>query len=202
MIKVYGQAPSRAVRVLWMLEEMDLPHEVHAVDFPTRLENAAFMALNPAGTLPAFVDGDVVIADSTAAVAYLAARYGPTPLAPDAADPAFPLYQQFLHFGESSLGGLFGGAIAARYFAPEDERDNWGGRFAFDLATRRTALVTHQLEKTPYVAGDRFTAADISIAYALTLWDLLDAGDRLSPTLQAYLARMKARPAYQRACAA
>jgi glutathione S-transferase len=202
MITIWGQAPSLAVRVIWMLEEMGLPYAVRPVDFFNRLGDAAFMAVNPAGSLPAVVEGDVVICDSTAAVVYLAERHGPTALVPTSTSPLYATYLQFLHFAESSLGGLIGGAIASRYFAPEEHRDNWAGGFCLDTCTRRTALITRQLALTPYVAGDAFTAADISIGYALSLWDVLGATDRLDPLILDYLDRIRARPAYQRAVSA
>ncbi len=96
MLTVFHAPRTRSVRVLWMLEEMGLSYEVRLVDFPRHRADAEFMRLNPAGTIPVLTDGDVVISDSAAILEYLARRHGPTVLAPEASDPTYPAYLQFL----------------------------------------------------------------------------------------------------------
>src|SRR5690242_4831805 len=99
MITVYGEG--RGFRVVWLLEEMGLPYRLRDVDLLKDLkDDPEFLAINPAGFIPALVDGDVVMVESIAIMEYLLARYGPSPLTPAAGDAAFPLYQQFLHLGE------------------------------------------------------------------------------------------------------
>ena len=102
MITVFGEG--RGFRVVWLLEEMGLPYRLRRVDLLAGVENdPEFLAINPAGFIPALQDGDVVMVESIAIMEYLLARYGPTPLAPAAQDPSFPNYQQFLHLGEAGL---------------------------------------------------------------------------------------------------
>src|SRR3954447_23109303 len=102
MITVYGEG--RGFRVAWLLEEMGLPYRLRDVDLLAGVENdPEFLAINPAGFIPAIQDGDVTMVESIAIMEYLLARYGPAPLAPDAHDPTFPAYQQFLHLGEAGL---------------------------------------------------------------------------------------------------
>src|SRR5579875_3334630 len=88
MITVYGAPPTRALRVMWMLEELGLDYEVRSIDFPNRLQDAEFMQASPAGSLPAIRDGDIRMMESCAILEYLGAKYGPTPLAPSIGDPA------------------------------------------------------------------------------------------------------------------
>ena len=107
--------------------------------------------------------------ESIAIMEYLLARYGPSPLAPGAGDAAFPAYQQFLHLGEAGLAASVYFVSGARNIAPENERDNWSARQAMDVFETRLSLVTRQLERAPYLAGDAFTAADISVGYALEM---------------------------------
>ena len=128
-----------------------------------------FLAINPAGFIPAIQDGDVTMVESIAIMEYLMARYGPTPLAPDPHDPAFPAYQQFLHLGEAGLAASIYFVVGARNFAPEAERQNWSARQALEVFESRLGLVTRQLARSPYLAGETFTAADISVTYALEL---------------------------------
>jgi glutathione S-transferase/3-isopropylmalate dehydratase len=129
---------------------------------------------------------------------YLMGRYGPTPLAPAPHDPAFPAYQQFLHLGEAGLATLIMTPLVSRFLAPESERDNWGARWALGAVERRLKLVRAQLARWPYMAGERFTAADISVTYALKL-GTNQACITLGDAEQAYIARTTGRDAYKRA---
>jgi len=96
MITVFGEG--RGFRVVWLLEEMGLAYRLRDVDLLAGVENdPKFLAINPAGFIPAIQDGDITMVESIAIMEYLMARHGPTPLAPDPHDPAFPAYQQFLH---------------------------------------------------------------------------------------------------------
>lgn len=162
-------------------------------------KDPAWLAVNPGDFLPAIQDGEVTMVESVAILEYLMGRYGPTPLQPTPEDPAFALYQQFLHLGEAGLATLIMVPLVSRFLAPEAERDNWGARWARDCIARRRLLVRRQLERAPYMAGDRFTAADISITYALNLAANPHAGLAVDEAEQAYVARTTARDAYRRA---
>ncbi|NNM72377.1 glutathione S-transferase family protein [Enterovirga aerilata] len=194
MITVYGAPPTRALRVVWMLEEMELPYELRAVDFARRLEDSEFMAASPTGAFPALRDGDTRLMESCAILEYLGAKFGPTPLAPGINAPNYPAYISFLHFGETSLAAPLNVTVGSRFFGPEAERENFGAR----LAVAKSAALLGPLSRGPYLAGD-FTAADISCGWALGLGHWLGFHDRLAPPLQAYVARLAERPAYQRA---
>ncbi len=201
-ITIFGRPPTRALRVIWMLEEMGLSYETRPVDFRTAARDAEFMAANPAGLIPAMVDGEVAMAESVAMIEYLASRYGPTPLAPGPDAANYPLYLQFLHFGEASLCGPLNVVVATRFGAPEEHKQNWGAQAAADMCIRRSALAVSQLARTPYLAGQDFTAADISVGYGLHVMGVLGLGDRLDASLKDYLGRVSERPAFQRALAA
>ncbi|MGH6965049.1 MAG: glutathione S-transferase family protein [Phenylobacterium sp.] len=197
MITVFGEG--RGFRVVWLLEEMGLPYRLRPVDLLAGVEDdAEFLAINPAGFIPAIQDGDVVMVESIAIMEYLMARYGPTPLAPGPQDPAFPAYQQFLHLGEAGLAASVYFVNGARNIAPEAERDNWSARQALYVYKTRLTLVTRRLAHTPYLAGDAFTAADISVTYALQLAQRTGSAE-LGEAEQAYVARTTGREAYKRA---
>ena len=101
-ITVYGEG--RGFRIIWLMEEMGLPHRLRRVDLLAGVENdPEFLAINPGGFIPAIRDGDVTMVESIAILEYLLARYGPSPLAPAPEDACFPVYQQFLHLGEAGL---------------------------------------------------------------------------------------------------
>jgi glutathione S-transferase len=199
MITVFGAPPTRALRVLWMLEEMNLAYEVRRVEFAKRFEDAEFMAVNPAGSVPAIRDGDATLNESCAIIEYLGAKYGPTPLTPAASEPHYPAYISMLHFGEASLGAPLNILVASRFFAPEEHKKNWGAEFSIELFVRRSAVLRERLKKGPYIAGDAFTAADISCVYAIGLSKYFAFEDRVDMALRDYAARVSERPAYVRA---
>mgnify|MGYP003547415855 CR=1 FL=1 len=196
MITVFGEG--RGFRVVWLLEEMGLAYQLRPVDLLAGVEeDAEFLAINPAGFIPAIQDGDVKMVESIAIMEYLMARYGPTPLAPPPHDPAFPAYQQFLHLGEAGMAASIYFVFGARNLAPEAERNNWSGRQAQAVFDSRLTLVTRQLAQSPYLAGDIFTAADISVAYALKQGE--KNGVALGKAELAYMDRVCAREGFRRA---
>jgi glutathione S-transferase len=201
MITVFGAPPTRAMRVVWMLEEMGLDYEVRPVDFPNRFKDREFLDISPAGFMPGLRDGDVGMFESVAILDYLGRKYGPTPLCLTQEDPRWPKYLQYLHFGEASLTAPMNVAMASRMLAPEDEKDNFGARISVDICVQRSRALVKQLERTPYMVGEDFTAADISVSYFLGFADLFKFTDKLDPLILDYHERLKARPAYQRAAA-
>jgi glutathione S-transferase len=199
MITIFGEG--RGFRVVWLLEEMGLAYKLRPVDLLAGVQHdTEFLAINPAGFIPAMQDGDATMVESIAIMEYLMARHGPTPLAPDPRDPAFPAYQQFLHLGEAGLAASMYFVVVSRNLAPEAERRNWGARKALEVFESRLGLVSRQLARSSYLAGDRFTAADISVSYALEFARRNDFV--LGDAEQAYVARTTGREAYRRAMAA
>jgi len=198
MITIWGGQTSRSLRVAWLLEEMGLPYDVRHVDMLAAEKDPAWLAVNPGDFLPAMEDGDIIMVESVAIMEYLMGRYGPTPLQPSPDDPVFATYQQFLHMGEAGLATLMMVPLVSGFIAPEADRDNWSARWARGCVERRLLLVRRQLAAAPYMAGDRFTAADISVTYALNL-GANHAGFALTDADQAYRARTTGRDAYKRA---
>jgi glutathione S-transferase len=197
MITVYGEG--RGFRVVWLLEEMGLAYRLRPVDLLAGVDkDPEFLAINPGGFIPAIRDGDIMMVESIAIMEYLMARYGPTPLAPDPHDPSFSNYLQFLHLGEAGLALPINYVASARNFAPEADRQNWSARDALETFETRLRLVTRQLASSPYLAGESFTAADISVTYALLLAQRA-AGVELGTSERAYMRRTSEREAYQRA---
>jgi glutathione S-transferase len=198
MITVWGGQTSRSIRVVWVLEEMGLPYGVRQVDMLSGVPDTEWLSVNPGNFLPAIQDGDVTMVESIAIMEYLMGRYGPTPLAPSPQDPAFPAYQQFLHMGEAGLATLMMPVVVSRFMAPEAERENWGANWSLNAFQKRLKMVSQRLAYSPYLAGDAFTAADISVTFALNL-ARRNCGVTLGDAEEAYLARTTGRDAYKRA---
>lgn len=197
MLTVYGEG--RGFRVVWLLEELGLAYRLHPVDLLALENHRDFLAINPAGFIPALQDGETIMVESIAILQYLLARYGgSTSLAVPPDDPAFAPYLQFLHLGEAGLAGPMNAVLVGRQFAPEAERNARVTRWAYETFESRLGLVIRRLADCPYLAGDRFTAADISVSYALLLG--LRTDNYVPGAVERdYLARTTARAAYVRA---
>lgn len=196
MITVWGGQTSRSLRVVWLMEEMGLPYQVRQVDMLASPLDPAFLAVNPGAFIPVLQDGDVTMVESVAMMEYLMGRYGPTPLQPAPGDPAFADYLQFLHLGEAGLATQIMPPLVTGFIGPEAERNNWTVNWSLGAVERRMRLVRRQLAHAAYMAGEAFTAADISVTYALNL--ALNAKIELGEAEQAYVARTTARDAYKR----
>lgn len=201
MITVHHAPQSRSLRVLWALEEMGLAYETQPADVfkPGR----DFLRANPSATVPTLVDGDgSVVIESGAILQYLAARHGPTPLEVRPEEPGFADYLQFLWLGEAGLAAPLSALIGGKFLLPEDQRRNATTGIIVQGFEKRLRLVDRQLKDgRDFLAAGRFTFADVSVGWTLGLCDFLELGERLSPVGRAYLERMRARPAFQRAAA-
>jgi len=202
MITVYGAPPARSFRVVWALEELGVEYRQRGVDLRQRMSDQEFLKVNPAGFLPAIDDDGVVMVESIAILEYLIARYNGARLAPATNDPEFPMYQQFLHLGESGLAAYLNIVVASRFFAPAPERENFGAKIAERMFFNRLQLVSKRLASSPMMAGRNFSAADISVTYALDIADRLGLAGQFGPELKTYREAMSARPGYQAARAA
>ncbi len=187
MIRLYHCADARSFRPLWALEELGLDYELTVMPFPPRYRAKEYMAVNPLGTIPALVDGETFMTESAAIVQYLATRHGPSPLA----------VLNWLHFGEATL--TFPQTLVLRYrrFEPgkaEVVADDYAKWF---LA--RLRAVDRALQASEWLCAGRFTAADISVGYALLLAAQLGLDAEFTPAVAAYWARLQARPGFQAA---
>ncbi len=200
MIELWHCPDARSFRPLWALEELGLPYELHLLPFPPRVRQPEYLEVNPLGTIPAMRDGETFMTESAAIVQYLVTRYGPSDLAVPADDPAYGAWLNWLHFGEATL--TFPQTLVLRYrqFEPgkaEVVADDYAKWFL-----SRLRHVDRALETSDWLCAGRFTAADISVGYALLLAHSLKLDDRISPATKAYWQRLKSRPAFLAAKAA
>ncbi len=202
MITLYHCAAARSFRPLWTLEELGLPYELKMLPFPPRVLAKEYLALNPLGTIPLMLDGDTRMTESAGICQYLVTRYGPTPLAIAPDEPGYGAFINFLHFGEATL--TFPQTLVLRYtqLEPEERRNP---QVAADYAKwffgrlRAIEAITAQQET---LCGGRFTAADVSVGYALLLASRLGLAKDFGPAVTAYWQRLQQRDGYKRAVAA
>jgi len=199
---LYHCVSARSFRPLWMLEEIGLPYRLEMLPFPPRFERRDYLELNPLGTVPLLVDGAVRMTESSAICEYLAARHGTAELRVEADEPGFADYLNFLHFGEATL--TFPQTLLLRYgqFEPPERRQPQvvADYRRWFLARLRT--LEPRLASNAFIACGRFTAADVSVGYALLLAEHLRLVPEFTPQVAAYWQRLRDRPAFQRALTA
>lgn len=201
MLTIYHTPPSRSVRIVWLCEEMGLPYRAVTVPFGGE-PPAEFGAASPLGQLPAIQDGDVRMIESIAIMQYLMARHGPTKLAVAPDEKDFPTYLQFLEFGEAGLCSIGNALVATKFRAPPEQQKNWTSDYIVEAQRKRLGVVEkHLSEGREFIAADRFTAADISVGFAIGVYKYFGVVRRGGPDLEAYYERITARPAYQKATA-
>ncbi|AMO25007.1 glutathione S-transferase family protein [Ramlibacter solisilvae] len=199
---LYHCRQARSFRVLWMLEELGLDYELHLLPFPPRVHARGYLAINPLGTIPYYVDDDVRMTESSMICHYLAQRQSRPRLCIDPGEPGYAAYLNFVSYGEATL--TFPLAVHLRYtrVEPEERRLPQAAEDYRRFFSGRLRWIEDPLQRNDYLCGERFTAADVSVGYALRLASTLGLEAAYTPAVKAYLARLEARPAFGRAVAA
>ena len=199
MITRFHCLSARSFRPLWALEELGLPYALRLLPFPPRAHDKSYFAHNPLGTVPLLVDGDTRISESAAACQYLAARHDPGCLDVGVAEPEFGAYLNFLHFGEATLTFPQTLVLRYRHFEPPERRQPQVAEDYAKWFLARLRTLEPRLAEREWLCAERFTAADISVGYALLLARHLGLDAQFTPAVAAYWARLQQRAAYQRA---
>lgn len=199
MLTLYHCECTRSFRPLWVLEEMALPYELKVLPFPPRALDRSYLDINPLGTAPAFFDDDTRMTESVAICQYLVTRYGPTELNVSPAEPEYGEFLNWLHFGEATL--TFPQTLVLRYgrFEPEERRLPQVVTDYTRWFLSRLRAVEAVVASRPFLLGERFTVADVSVGYALMLAEQIGISHDFSDVMTDYWQRLQARPAYQRA---
>ncbi|MGA0544047.1 glutathione S-transferase family protein [Brevundimonas sp. VNH65] len=202
MIELYHCVDARSFRVLWALKEMGLPYRLHMLPFPPRVRQPEYLELNPLGTIPLLIDGEVRMTESAAIPQYLATRYGPSPLVVAADEADYGLWLDWLHRGEATL--TFPLTLVLRYtqLEPETRRLQQAADDYAQWFFSRLRHLTRALGDREWLCAGRFTMADLSVGYALLFARTLDLHHRFSPEIQAYWDRLSSRQAFIAAKAA
>ena len=195
---------ARSFRALWTLEELGLPYTLHTLPFPPRWREPAYLETNPLGTIPFLTDGATRTTESAAICHYLASRYGANSglnVEPHEAD--YGAFLNFLHHGEATL--TFPQTLVFRYLhleKPENRQPKVAEDYKRWFLARTTWAEQTLADGREWLCAHRFTAADISVAYALQFAETLGHLPETGPHLRTFWTRCQSRPAFQRAKAA
>src|SRR5690349_3562536 len=195
-MKLYGYPPTRSTRVLWTLRELGVDFEFVNVD-PTRGEHRRpeFLAVNPAGKLPALVDGDFILTESVAIVLYLAEKYPEKGLLPSGLRARAEV-NRWLFFCATELEQAISRIGLHTVLYPPEKRlaaEVWNARQDFvDMA----AVLEKHMEGRQFLVGDNVTVADFVAAYTLDMATVQTQHKLLDklPHLRGYMERMYKRP--------
>lgn len=198
MITLYHCADARSFRALWALEELGVDYELKMMAFPPRVTTPDYLAINPLGTIPCLLADGMRMTESAAITQYLATRYG-GPLAVQPNDPAFGPWLNWLHFGEATL--TFPQTLVLRYtrLEPPERRNPQVAEDYGRWFVARLRGIDAALQGADHLCAGRFTAADISVGYALLLAETLGLDERFSPTIRAYWQRLQDRDGFRAA---
>ena len=200
MLKLHFAPNSRAGRIVWLLEELELPYEINKMAFhPKDLKSDDHRARHPLGRVPVLDDdGGVRIYESGAIVEYVIERHKNGGLKPAVDAPEFPMYLQWFHYCEGMVMPPVNTIVVHTLLLPPERRDETVLGQAQRLLTRALAPVNETLQDKDYLIGD-FSAADIMLGHACFMSNRLGCVTDEMTGLKGYVERITARPAFQTA---
>jgi glutathione S-transferase len=208
MLTVHHLNNSRSQRVLWLLEELEVPYELvkYERDPKTSLAPPELQKIHPLGKSPVVTDGGETIAESANILEYIVETYGKGRLVPATGTPDYRRYRYFMHYAEGSLmpflllrlitSRIRKAPVLVRPIAKAIAGKIDSG-FVMPNLTRHVAFVDGELAKSPYFAGPELTVADIQMSYPMEA--IAARADGVPTRIKEYLERIHARPAYKRA---
>jgi glutathione S-transferase len=195
-LKLHHLNASRSQRIVWLLLELGVPHEIvhHKRNETTRRAPPELLKVHPLGKSPLLEDDGIVIAETGAIAEYLLARHDTGhKLHPETSSPDFPRYLEWLH---SSEGAVFLPGLLALYTGMAGITE---GPVAQMIAAEREKAADHieaHLTRHAYFAGSSFSAADCLMGFQIVMTEA-QGGLASRPATKAWLERVTARPAYK-----
>ena len=212
MITVHHLNNSRSQRVLWLLEELELPYEIkrYQRDAKTMLAPPELRKIHPLGKSPVITDGDLVVAESGAIIEYITGKYGQGRLLPAADTPEHLRYTYWLHYAEGSamlpllltlIFNQIGKAPMPFFVKPVAKGivDKVKKTFINPQLKLHLDYIESELGKSEWFAGNELSAADIQMSFPVEAAAARGGSAGAYPRMAAFLKKIQTRPAYQRA---
>ena len=199
MLKLHHAPNSRAGRILWLLEELELPYEINSMKFhPSDLKSDEHRSRHPLGRIPVLEDEEVIIYESGAIVEYILARHAPGKLKPAITSKLFPTYLQWFHYCEGMVMPAMNTIVVQTIILPEERRNAEILGQAQRLLSKSLIPVNESLENKKYLIGG-FSAVDIMLGHSLYMSKKLKCVNEKLINILNYLSRIEARPCFQKA---
>ena len=187
MIDFYTNPRSRGAIARWMLEEIGQPYQTHVLEYGTTMKAPDYLAINPMGKVPTIVHDGQVVTEVAAICAYLAGAFPEAGLAPRPNERA--AYYRWLFFAAGPIESAVVNNTLGFTIPPERR-----GMVGYGSYEDAVAVLEGRLAASPYVAGDRFTAADVYVGSQVG-WGMMFKTLPVRPAFVAYWDRLKDRPA-------
>ena len=198
-MKVYYAPNSRAVRVVWLLEELGLDYDIERFKLGDKaMRSPEYLSVHPMGRVPAIEDNGVMLFESGAIVEYVLTRHGGGRMRPAVDSSDYPDYLQWLHYAEGMIMPPVNTIVVETLFLSEERRNQTNIDRATKLLSRMLTAVDQHLEGREFLAGE-FSGADIMTGHACCVAKRLGADTSDKPNVQAYIDRLQARPALAKA---
>ena len=189
----YTHPMSRGRIIRWMLEETGETYDTHVVEYGEQMKGPEYLAINPMGKVPAIRHGDTVVTECAAICAYLADAFPDAQLAPPSGDRLRGPYYRWLFFAAGPLEAAT--TNKALEFELTPDRQMMAGYGSLDNVV---SVLDQELSARDYIAGTRFTAADVYLSAHLG-WGMQFGTIEKRPVFESYHERCSARPAAARA---
>ena len=199
MLTLHFAPNSRAGRIVWLLEELELEYDINKMAFnPKDLKSDEHRARHPLGRVPVLDDGEVRIYESGAIVEYVVERHKNGGLKPEVSDPLYPQYLQWFHYCEGMVMPPINTIVVQTLLLPPDRRDETVLGQAQRLLAKALEPVDESLAGRDYLIG-AFSAADVMLGHACFMSNRLGCVSDEMANLKGYVERISDRPAFKTA---
>ena len=199
MLTLHFAPNSRAGRIVWLLEELELEYDINKMAFnPKDLKSDEHRARHPLGRVPVLDDGDVRIYESGAIVEYVIERHKNGGLKPEVSDPLYPEYLQWFHYCEGMVMPPVNTIVVQTLLLPPDRRDETVLGQAQRLLAKALEPVDESLAGRDYLIGG-FSAAAVMLGHACFMSNRLGCVSDEMANLKGYVERISERPAFKTA---
>ena len=199
MLKLHFASNSRAGRILWLLEELQLEYELNEMKFhPSDLKSDQHRERHPLGRVPVLEDGDVSIYESGAIVEYILSRHAPGKLKPEISSNLFPSYLQWFHYCEGMVMPPINIIVVQTILLPKERQNAEALGQAERLLSKTLAPIEKQLNNKEYILGD-FSAVDIMLGHACFMANRLGRVEESMNNLRNYIKNIESRSAFKKA---
>ena len=199
MLKVHFAPNSRAGRIIWLLEELELPYEVNNMAFhPKDLKSDEHRSRHPLGRVPVLDDGEVRIYESGAIVEYILERHKNGGLKPEVGSTEYPGYLQWFHYCEGMVMPPINTIIVQTILLPPERKDETVLGQAQRLLSKALAPVDQGLDGKDYLIGN-FSAADVMLGHSCYMANRLGCVSEEMTNLKSYVDRISERPSFKTA---
>jgi glutathione S-transferase len=199
MIKLYLTPSTRAGRVAWLLEELNLEYDLEILPFTKEgLKSPEHRARHSLGRVPVIEDGDISIFESGAIIQYILDKYGHNGLKPDVHSIEYPFYLQWFHYCEGMVMPPMNQIVVQTVLLPPDRRDEVVLNQAKNLLSKSLNPINTNLEGKNYLIG-KFSAADCMLGHSCYMANKLGVVSDEMENVKKYVLNIESRPAFQKA---